>query len=51
MRKRAALVSAVLVLTVLFGPASAASAQTNEAKQTEIAKCVQEALDAGSRRR
>ena len=48
MRKRAALVSAVLVLTVLFGSASAASAQTNEAKQTEIAKCVQEALDAGT---
>ena len=48
MRKRAALVSAVLVLTVLFGTASSASAATNEVKQTEIAKCVQEALDAGT---
>ena len=48
MRKRAALVSALLVVTVLFGSASAASAQTNAAKQTEIAKCVQEALDAGT---
>lgn len=48
MRKRAAIVSAILVLTVLFGSASAASAQTDTAKQTEIAKCVQEALDAGT---
>jgi len=48
MRKRAALVSAVLVLTVLFGTASSASAATNEVKQTEIAKCVQDAVAAGT---
>ncbi len=51
MRTRAAIASGVLVLTILFGSATVASAATTStttAKQTEIAKCVQDAVNAGT---
>jgi F-type H+-transporting ATPase subunit b len=48
MRTRAAIASGVLVLTVLFGSTSVASAATTTVKQTEIAKCVQDALNQGT---